>query len=187
MNALVTLIGTSVTRPSDAARMLLGQGFARDTVWSLLALSVIASVLLTFAISGGEAPEVVPGVSPFSPLMFAVFLGCSSIIMGYGIYFTGNAMDGEGSLTNSILVVAWMQVLQVAALVVQGFLVLVSPGLGALVAFAIGIGLIWVLLSFIDVLHGFGSLGRSALLLLFVIVGIGLGLSLILGLIGVGL
>ncbi|MEM6479182.1 MAG: hypothetical protein AAF647_09065, partial [Pseudomonadota bacterium] len=89
--------------------------------------------------------------------------------------------------TNSILVVAWMQVLQVAALVVQGFLVLVSPGLGALVAFAIGIGLIWVLLSFIDVLHGFGSLGRSALLLLFVIVGIGLGLSLILGLIGVGL
>ncbi|MEM6896739.1 MAG: YIP1 family protein [Pseudomonadota bacterium] len=184
---VVALIGASVTRPSEAAAELLNLGLGRGVAWMILALSVVVTVLVSFGISGEAAVELIPGLEPFSPLMTTLFLGCMAVIMGYAIYFTGNAMDGAGTLTGSILVVAWMQVLQLAALVIQGFLFLISPGFGSLVGILIGFGLIWVLLSFVDVLHGFGSLGRAALLLLFVIVGLGLGLTLILGLIGVGL
>ncbi|MEM8539052.1 MAG: YIP1 family protein [Pseudomonadota bacterium] len=187
MNGLVSLIGSSVTKPSQAASDLLGLGLNRSVAWMMLALSVIVTVIFSFGISGGDAVELVPGMNPFSPLMTTVFLGCSAVVMAYAVYFTGNAMDGAGTLTGSILVVAWLQILQLVGLVLQGAVFFVSPGFGSLVGIVIGFGLIWVLLSFIDVLHGFGSLGRSSLLLLFVVVGIGLGLTLILGLIGVGL
>ncbi|MEM9349455.1 MAG: YIP1 family protein, partial [Pseudomonadota bacterium] len=179
--------GESVTRPSDAARKLLGLGLSRDVAWSLLGFSIALTVLVMFGLSGGEPVPLVPALEPLSPLMTFLFLGCSTIILGYGIYFTGNAMQGSGTLTGALLVVGWIQILQIAAIFVQSFLIMLSPGFGTLVGLAISIGLIWVLLSFIDVLHDFGSLGRAALLMLFVIVGIGLGLTLILGLIGVGL
>lgn len=187
MNGIVTLIGTSVTRPAEAAQLLLGLGLNRQVAWMILTLSLIATVLVMFAISGGAPVPLVPGLNSFSPAMTFLFLACSTIILGYAIHFTGGAMDGEGTLTGALLVVAWMQILQVAGLVVQSVLILISPGVGTFVGFAISLCLIWVLLSFVDVLHGFGSLGRAALLMLFVVVGIGLGLTLILGLIGVGL
>ncbi|MEM6727227.1 MAG: YIP1 family protein [Pseudomonadota bacterium] len=186
MNGLVNLIGASVTRPKEAAEELLALGLGRDIAWMMLALSIVVTVLLSFLATGGQPLELIPG-QPFTPFMHAIFLGCLSVIMGYAIYFTGNAMDGAGTLTGSILVVAWLQVLQLAGLFVQSVVFLISPGIAVLISLAITIALIWVLLSFVDVLHGFGSLGRSALLMLFVIVGIGLGLTLILGLIGVGL
>lgn len=187
MNGLMTLIGASVTRPAEAARTLLGLGLGRDVAWMILALSLIVTVLVMFAISGGTPVPLVPMLDPLSPMMTLMFLGCSTIILGYGIHLTGGAMQGSGTLTGALLVVAWLQILQVAGLVVQSFLILVSPALGTMVGLFISLGLIWVLLSFIDVLHGFGSVGRAALLMLFVVVGIGLGLTLILGLIGVGL
>jgi hypothetical protein len=51
----------------------------------------------------------------------------------------------------------------------------------------LGLGLLfWVLLNFINVLHGFDSLWKSAFALLLAVVGISLGVTLILTLIGVG-
>ena len=187
MNGLVNLIMLSVTRPQEAAGQLLGLSLSREAAWCLLGAATALSVIMTFVISGGEQAQVVQGMAPFSPLMLALFLGCSSVVMGYAIHFTGNAMDGTGNLTNSILVVAWLQVLQLAGLMIQGVALIVSPSFSAVLGLVIGITLIWVCLSFVNVLHGFGSMGRAALLMLFVIVGIGLGLTLILGLIGVGM
>ncbi|MEO1703746.1 MAG: YIP1 family protein [Pseudomonadota bacterium] len=186
MNGFMSLVSTSVTRPGEAARALLDLQLSRDVAWMLLALSVIGMVILTFVFSGGEPIPLVPGLEPMTPMIALIFQGSFAVITGYAIYFTGNAMDGAGTLTESILVVAWLQVLQVVGLVIQGGLLLVSPGIATMVSLVISFGLLWVLLAFVDVLHGFGSLGRAALLLLFVIVGIMLGLTLILGLIGVG-
>ncbi|MEM1102390.1 MAG: YIP1 family protein [Pseudomonadota bacterium] len=187
MNGLVSLMGTSVTRPTEAARALLGLNLSRDVAWTMLALSLVVTVLVMFVMSGGEPVPLVPALEPLSPWMTLVFLGCTTVILGYAIHFTGNAMDGEGTLTGALLIVAWLQILQVAGLVIQGMLILFSPPLSALAGLGISIGLIWVLLSFVSELHNFGSLGRAALLMLFVIVGIMLGLTLLLGLIGVGL
>ena len=187
MNGLATLIGASFTRPSEAAAALLGMRLSRDAAWTMLGFSVVATVLVMFGLTGGAAVPIVPALDPFSPFMAALFLGCSTIVLGYGIYFTGNAMDGKGDLTGAIIVVSWLQILQEVGLLIQAALILVSPGFGTMVGLGISFALVWVLLCFIDVLHGFGSILRAALLMLFVIVGIGLGRTLILGLIGVGL
>lgn len=187
MTGFFNLIGTSVTRPQEAASTLFGLGLSREVAWLLLGASTALSVVLSFLMQGAQAAQIVEGMAPFSPMMLALFLGCSSVITGYAIHYTGQAMDGEGSLTNSMLLVAWFQVLQLAGLVVQALALPISPGFSDILRLMIGLGLIWVFLSFVNVLHAFGSLGRSALLMLFVIVGIGLGLTLILGLIGVGL
>lgn len=187
MNSLITLIGTSMTRPGEAAGELLAMGIPREGAWMMLGASIILTVLVSFVLSGGEAMQLVPGLEPLSPVLTVLFLGCLAVIMSYGIYFTGNAMDGGGTLTGSLLVVAWLQVLQFTGLLAQAVVYIISPEFSAVLGFGIALLLFWVLLCFIDVLHGFGSLGRAALLMLFVIVGIMLGLTLILGLIGVGL
>ncbi|MEO0485134.1 MAG: hypothetical protein AAF092_04385 [Pseudomonadota bacterium] len=185
MNQLFNLIGVSVTRPAEAAAELLSLRITREAAMMILALSVIITVIVSFVMNGSTTVELVPGVA-FTPLTTVGFLGLSAIVMGYGIYFTGNAMSGQGDLAGAFLVVAWLQVLQLAGVILQSAVFLVSPTLGGFLGLGIGIGLIWVLLVFIDVLQGFGSIGRSALLLLFVVVGIGLGLTLILGLLGFG-
>ncbi|MCH2077605.1 MAG: hypothetical protein MK180_12145 [Rhodobacteraceae bacterium] len=188
MNGLINLMMLSVTRPQEAAAELLGLNLSREVAWLLLGAATVLSVIATFVVSGGNAAQVVHGVPAFSPLMLALFLGCSSVVMGYAIHFTGNAMDGTGNLTNSILVVAWLQVLQFAGLLIQGVALTISVSFSAMLGFVIGMALFfWVFPSFLKVLHGFASMGRAALLMLFVIVGIGLGLTLILGFIGVGM
>ncbi|MEL6691122.1 MAG: YIP1 family protein [Pseudomonadota bacterium] len=188
MNGMVNLMMLSVTRPQEAAAELLGLNLSREVAWLLLGAATVLSVIATFVVSGGQQAQVVQGLPPFSPLMLALFLGCSSIVMGYAIHFTGNAMDGTGNLTNSILVVAWLQVLQLGGLLVQAAALVVSATFSAFVGLFVGVALFfWVFPSFLKVLHGFASMGRAALLMLFVIVGIGLGLTLILGLIGVGM
>lgn len=187
MNGILTLVGKSATRPKEAASQLLALHLGRDAALSVVLLAVIATVLVLFALSAGQPVPLVPGLDPMGPWIAALFLTSSTVVMGYAIHFTGQAMGGDGTLPGAMVLVGWLQVLQMAAIVVQSVLIAVSPGFGGLVGLAVTVGLIWVLLSFIDELHGFGSLGRAALLLLFVIVGIGLGITLILGLIGVGI
>ena len=185
MNRVFQLIGTSVTSPAEAAAELLSLRIPREGAMMILALSVIVTVIISFLVNGATTVELIPGV-PFTPFSTVGFLGLSAVVMEYGIYFTGNAMDGQGDLAGAFLTVAWLQVLQLAGLILQTAVFLVSPTLGGFLGLGIALGLIWVLLVFIDVLQGFGSIGRSALLLLFVVVGVGLGLTLILGLLGFG-
>ncbi|WP_147125073.1 YIP1 family protein [Shimia ponticola] len=185
MTAFLNLIGESFTNPRQAARVLLSLNPTRDIAFSALGLTVVLSVILSFLMSGGEALRLTPESMPLQPGIVAGMMMCLTTILAFMIYFTGQAMKGTGDLPSSILVMAWMQALFLAGQVVQGFLILMSPGLGTLFGVALTLVIIWVLLVFIDELHQLGSVGRAAFLLFMAFVGVTLGMSFLLTLVGV--
>lgn len=185
MNQLITLIGTSFVRPRDAAQVVLSWPRTRDFAFSALGLSVVLSVLLTFFVSGGQPVPLLQGVPPFTPVLLALMLMSITTILAFTIHFTGQAMSGKSDLAGALLIMAWMQAMFLAGQVVQTALLLVSPVTGAMLGFAITLIVIWVLLTFIDELNGFGSLGRAAFLLLMAFVGMSLGITFFMTLLGV--
>ncbi|MEL6608334.1 MAG: YIP1 family protein [Pseudomonadota bacterium] len=186
VNGIVSMIGASLTRPRSAAEALLARPISVGDAMAALGVSIIGSVMLSFFLSGGAPIPLLLNVPPFGPFMLALFTISMTTIFAVAVHLVGRAMGGQGDLAGAILVMAWIQVLQLAAQVIFAFVTLVDPTLGSMLGFLVTLGLIWVLLSFLDVLHSLGGLGRAAFLLLMVVVGIALGLGFILTLIGVG-
>jgi len=185
MTGMISLIGESFTNPRHAARVLLDLNPTRDMAFSALGVSVILSVIVSFLLTNGQAHQIRPDGLPLQPAMVAGMMMCATTILGFMIHFTGQAMKGTGDLPGAILVMAWMQALFLAGQIVQGVLILMSPGLATLFGLALTLVIIWVLLIFIDELHGLGSVGRAAFLLFMAFVGVTLGLSFLLTLVGV--
>ena len=185
MNSVLSLIGESFTNPRNAAKALLALNPTRDMAFSALGLSVVLSVIVTFLLTGGSGVQLTPQGMPIEPWLVAAMMMCLTTILAFMIHFTGQAMKGTGDLPGSILVMAWMQALFLAGQILQVVLILMSPSIGAFFGFALTLVIIWILLTFIDELHGLGSLGRAAFLLFMAFVGVTLGMSFLLTLVGV--
>ena len=185
MNEIITLIGASFTNPRMAAQTILSLPRDRDVAFSALGLSVVLSVLMTFSMSGGQPIKLTSEGLPLMPWTLTLLVMSITTIMAFMIHLTGQAMSGKGDLPGAIMVMAWMQALFLAGQVIQGFLILMSPGIGAVFGFALTLFILFVLLTFIDELHELGSLGRAAFLLFMAFVGVTLGLSFLLTLLGV--
>jgi hypothetical protein len=184
------LLILTVRAPARAAELLVGLNLSRVVLWQALALVTVVSVLIV-AISPGPMPEAgaIAGPQPvvFTPFAYATVLGASLVMLVFALHYTGQAIGGTGSFAATLTLVVWLEVLATAIRVVQAVVYLILPPLGALVSL-VGLALlVWTLLNFINVLHGFQSLGRAVLALLLAVVGISLGLALILSLIGAGL
>lgn len=190
MRGFGTLIGQSFLAPAVAAHSLVGLGLSRAVLWQALVLVTVLSVLLV-ALTQGAMPAGPPlradgGPLVLSPFAYGVILGASLVMLVFALHYTGQALGGTGDFGAALTLVIWLEVLAMAVRLVQGAVLLVAPPVAGMVS-ALGLGLLlWVLLNFINVLHGFGSLWKSAFSLLLAVVGISLGLTLILTLIGVG-
>ena len=191
MGASVTqfwdIVRLSVIDAPAAGRSLMTWRIGRDAAWSLLALGICLSVILIFALSGASALALIPGVAPLGPLSFALMVMSISVLLVFGLYFSGDALGGQGRFADTILVVAWFQIMQLLAQVAQTFALIVAPILAFMLGLAVMVWLIWLLLSLIKEINGFDGYGRAALTALLAVTGVVLGLSLMLGLLGVGI
>jgi hypothetical protein len=187
---MLRLLALTLRAPGQAAELLLSLNLSRAVLWQALALVTVVSVLLV-ALSPGPMPEAGPVAGPegltLSPLAYAAILGASLVMLVFALHFTGGAMGGVGSFPGALILVTWLEVVAAAIRVVQTLALTLSPVLGGLVSL-VGLGLLfWTLVNFVNVLHGFQSLGRAVLTLLLAVVGISLGVAFILTLIGAGL
>lgn len=184
------LLLLTLRAPARAADILVALNLTRAVLWQALLLVTIVSVLIV-AVSPGPMPEAGPVAGPtpvtFTPFAYATVLGASLVMLVFALHYTGQAIGGTGSFAATLTLVVWLEVLATAIRVVQTVAFVVMPPLGSVVSL-VGLALlVWTLLNFVNVLHGFQSLGRAALALLLAVVGISLGLALILSLIGAGL
>lgn len=182
---LMQLVTRSFTEPRSVAEYLLSLRISRNNLWLMLGL---VSVLSALVLSGVSAVSPTPeNMQPIilSPWMAAVLVGVVMISLTFALYYVGQWMGGTGSLDDTMLIVAWHQGITVAFQVLQLVVVLFSPGLGALLNLAGIIFLFYVLLQFIDVLHGFESLAKSFGSFAFALVGMMLGMAVILSFLGV--
>jgi hypothetical protein len=185
------LLWLTLRSPGEAAGALISLNLSRGVLWQALALVTVAGVLV-IALASAVLPEAAPAtedgqVLALTPLAAATILGSFLVILVFALHFTGLAFGGTGTFPAALVVVVWIEVLATAIRIVQTGLYLVAPVLGALASLA-GAGIIvWTLVSFVNVLHGFRSLAKAALVACAAVIGMGMGLALILTIISTGL
>jgi hypothetical protein len=74
--------------------------------------------------------------------------------------------------------------MRLAAQAVLLVMTMLVPALALMATLVVAFYSLWLLLNFLDVAHRLGSLGKSALVLVFSVVGITIGLSILIALIG---
>jgi hypothetical protein len=81
-------------------------------------------------------------------------------------------LGGTGSLADTTLLTIFWQFIMLLAQVLQLALWILAPPLAGLFFLAVLVLAFWIEINFIDVLHGYGSLLKSAALLFLVLVGL---------------
>lgn len=181
------MILRSLFDPAAVARILIDWRLPRDVLWMALGLVTVLSVLLV-ALTQGPAPELPAGSQPVivSPFAYAAILGASLVLLVFALQVIGQMLGGTGDLGAALALVIWLEVVALALRVAQAAASLLLPPLAGPISF-VGMGvLLWCLMAFTNILHGFDSFGKSILTIVLAAVGIGLGLGLILSLIGFG-
>ena len=182
MNA-ATFVSRSLVDPAGVARGLMGLHLSRGTLWSLLALVTVVSTLLVQAglvlIPGNS------GAATFTPFTLTLILGSSLVVMIFAIQLTGQVFGGTGRIDQAILLVSWWQGIGLVIQAVQLVAALVLAPLAGIVTL-LGLGwLVFALLHFVNVLHGFNSLFKALGCVAVGILGFSFGIAIFLTLLGV--
>lgn len=169
--------------PAGTARALAAWRLGMGTLWSMMLLVIVLSVLVLEAglmLSPSEAAMIIA-----SPFTLCVILGASLVMLAFAIQLTGRMFGGTGRFPAALLLIVWWQAMALLIQLVQTATLLISPPLSGIVALA---GLSWMvfaLLHLVNVLHGFDSLLKSLGAVVVGILGISLGTALLLTLVGV--
>lgn len=180
-----TFLRASLTDPAGVARQLATWQLDRVTLWSMVALVTVLSVLVLVAglyLSPAEAAMIVA-----TPFTLTLILGASLIMMVFALQLTGRMLGGTGRFATAILLVVWWQGMALVIQLAQTLALLIIPPLAGVIAIAGLVWLVFALLHFVNVLHGFDSLLKALGTVVIGILGISFGLALLLALIGVTL
>ncbi|SEP57995.1 YIP1 family protein [Thalassovita taeanensis] len=178
------LTAQTLRDPRGAARTLLALRLNTSVLWPALALiAVLNAVLHGFTLLTLPSPQMLPGVLG-SPLLFALFLAGGMVISTFLLTWIGQALGGKAQLDEILVLVVWVQMLRLALQAVVVLLYFVLPGLADLAAIVAGIFGLWIMINFMDEAQGFGSIGKSILVLVLATLGVGFGLSVFLLLLG---
>ena len=180
---LVALALQAVRNPRETASTVLSLGIPQAALAPALGLTIVFSVLLT-GLAEALAPRTEPGAT-LPPLLVAAALTLLLSAYVFGLYRTGRAMGGTGSLPETVLLTAFLQFFLLLAQLVEIALWVVAPPLAGLFVIAVAILAFWINVNFVDVLHGYGSLLKSLALIIVVSVGIALAFVILLALSGV--
>lgn len=183
------LVMATVTDPSAAARELLALNLSNRDLRLALLLAAVASVLslavLELVVPMDPALAEGAGIQ-VTPFAMVVILLSTMLISAFALHWTGTFLGGVGRFEDSLASVIWLQFCLVVLQLGQAVLSVASPALGALVAMASLVLLIWAMTHFITIVHHFGVLRRGFATVILAFVGAGVGLALILSVIGVG-
>lgn len=181
------LVRLTLQSPAEGARAVINLGLSRNDLWLSLALVTVLSVLL-MVLSTGTVMVLPLGVDPLyvSPIGYGVIMGSGLVLLVFAIHYTGQALGGKGTFSESLAVVVWLEVMSLALRLVQVLVGLISTGMAAVIALGAAVFLFWCLIRFTDEVHQFNSVGKSILTLVLALVGISVGITIILTFIGVG-
>ncbi len=184
ISALFSLIVRSFTHPREVAEQLTSRRYDRVTLWSMMALVIVLTAIIFSASAAISPPPAEMSSFMFTPLVSAILVGSFLVMLVFMLYFTGRMMGGTGHFPETIVIVVWNQAITIAYQVVQIVLFIFSPLLGSIATLVGFVFLFYIMLQFIDVLHGFQSLLKAFGAFVFAVVGIAFGLAVILSFIG---
>ncbi|WP_372893596.1 Yip1 family protein [Rhodosalinus sp.] len=182
--ALGQLAIETIRDPREAARRLLALDLPRSALWTALALVIVLNAAV-YGLSNMlvPPPSDVP-MAALSPVPFAAFLAAGLIGTIYALWYVGRALGGAGSLDDVMVLLVWLQALRLAVQAALLVLVPLSPVLSSLVVLAAAVIGFWILLNFVDMAHGYGSLLKSLGAVALSVLALALGLTLFVTLFG---
>lgn len=181
------LAGRAVTDPRAAYREVRAMDLGRSVMWQILVLLSLGRVLLIGIFDG--ARFIVPfGTTPIvvSPFAYTMVLIAGFVVMIYMVHYTGRLMGGTGTFDGSMAVAVLLEGLAFALVVVQIVIGWILPGIVGIVGLIALPVMLYCALSYIDELHGFGSMLKAFGMIVLAIVGLSLGITILLTLLGVG-
>lgn len=177
--------------PRRAAAYLLGLRLTQQWLWMALVLMIVLNAI-AYSLSLYLSPpapqtDAMPFVPPAfqSPVLFALFLGGGLVVTVLAFTWVGRAMGGKARVADVLVLVTWMQLLRLVVQVLMLVLMLALPGIAALLVIVASVWGLVILVGFLDVAHGFESIGKTVVMLILSTLAMVLVLSLILGVVGV--
>lgn len=153
LNQLRDLARLSFTEPRRAGAAVIALNPPMEARWMAVVAAVLVGTLTAyllplFAGQIAEAPAPLGAVG----LQLAANL-LAAVLMAQ----VGRAFGGQGGFADALLLVAWLQAMMALVQMVQVLALLLLPGLAGLVLL-LAVGLFfWLLVGFVQALHGFGS------------------------------
>lgn len=179
---LLAALRLTFTNPRAAARWLMGLGLADGPRWLAFTIVAILSALTMTLGEGVEPPSAdlgdASGALPLPPLVWVGLLGFGMMVTTGLATGVGRLFGGTGRFAQAQVLVVWLQLVQVAMVLVQIGAMLVLPPLAVVIDIASIAVVFWMMSSFLAELHGFRHTG----LVFLGILGTGLGMALALAL-----
>lgn len=187
---LAALVRLTLTQPRAAAAAVMRLPLPMAGRWSALLLMATLSALLMQVLTMVLPPVVGPDgqvLEPVGPLVWAGMVTVGMMITAGLAHSVGRWRGGKGEFADAILLIAWLQFLQLLLVGVQILLVLVLPMLVPVIEIGGVLLFLWLLVNFVAEMHGFRSLGLVFLGVILTFAATVFGLSIVMMSLGVGL
>ena len=157
------LVKMTLLDPKEAAGqvMILRRGLSNESLWSAV---VLVAVVNTLIISVGmqiypPTPEQAPLIPRFMtrPALLAIFAAGAIVITIFVLHRAGRALGGQGDLRDMLAVFSWLELVQAAVQVAVLVLAFVAMPLASLLNFLAFFWGMWILIAFVDRVHGFDN------------------------------
>jgi len=162
LSTIKGLVRMTLSNPRAAVAVLLRIALGQGVLLQLASIVVVLGVAESYVYS---VVSPVPG-NPLidglmgNPVLLAVVQFMGLMLSVLAIYLVGRAFGGTGTFEQSLLISIWLQFYM---LIVQTGLIviaLLSSGLAQALDSAAFVYMIWLLVNFIAILHGFTSLWK---------------------------
>ncbi|MEY4697348.1 MAG: hypothetical protein RIT14_1776 [Pseudomonadota bacterium] len=182
VTSLISLLSLTLRDPRGAARALMALPLADGARWATVVLMAVLSAL-AMQLMTVLAPVVGPDgqrVEPMGPVVWAVMVGLGMVMTAGLVHHVGRWRGGQGRFGDALILVAWLQFVQLVLVLLQLVLMFVLPPVVVLVE-VLSVGLfLWLLTHFVAELHGFRSVPLVLAGVLGTFVAVVLVLSLVL-------
>lgn len=186
---LSALVRLTLTQPRAAAQAVMRVPLPMSGRWSALLLMAALSALLMQVLGAMLPPTIGPDgqeLRPVGPLVWAGMVTVGMMITAGLAYSVGRWRGGKGEFADALILVAWLQFLQLLLVAVQILLMFVLPMLAPVVEIGGVLLFLWLLVNFVAEMHGFRSLGMVFLGVILTFVGAVFALSILMMSLGVG-
>ena len=186
---LAALVRLTLTRPRAAAAELMRVPLPMSGRWTALLLSAALSAMLMQVLAAMLPPAVGPNgeaLRPVGPLVWAGMVTVGMMITAGLAHSVGRWRGGKGEFADALILVAWLQFLQLLLVAVQILLMAVAPMLAPLAEIGGVLLFLWLLVNFVAEMHGFRSLGLVFLGVILTFVATVFALSILMMAVGIG-
>ncbi|WP_375690744.1 YIP1 family protein [Pseudooceanicola sp. LIPI14-2-Ac024] len=175
----------TVVAPRRAAEEWLSIPLGRDVTWTWVALlSVLNGILYSLTLpTEAEMGVTMPGFMQ-SPIILALAVAGILLLTAWFFATAGRILGGVGTFDTVLQASLWLQSLRFVFQLIVVLLSAVVPGIAGILALVGGIWSIYILVSFLTVVHRFDGPIKAIGVMLMGVIGVAFAMTFLLTLFG---